>query len=227
MAIRLAVFDLDGTLLAGSKTVMPVLAAHLWQAGYRRTQGLLRFGLAGLAGAGRKLRLITREQFTEYGTRLILGWLAGEPLDEVAPFFRESTRRLLTAARPAIVEEIQLRQQEGYHTVILSATIQPFLKEIARHLNCEAVGTPIALTPDGRITGALAAPFCSGPAKLATLKRWAAGLEGPVDWAGSTAYGDTLPDLVVLEAVGTPVAVAPEPELRTAATDRGWRIIDT
>ncbi|MFZ5825683.1 MAG: HAD family hydrolase [Bacillota bacterium] len=226
MAIRLAVFDLDGTLLAGSKTVMPVLAAHMWEAGFRRPQGVLRFGMAGLAGVGRKLRLLSREGYTEYGTRLILGWLAGLRPEEAAPFFRESARRLLASARTSTAGEIGLRQQEGYRTVILSATIQPFLEEIARHLNCAAVGTPIALTPDGRITGDLAGPYCSGPGKLTTLQRWAERLEQPVDWEGSVAYGDTMPDLPVLEAVGTAVAVAPEPALLSIATQRGWRLLD-
>lgn len=226
MAIRLAVFDLDGTLLAGSKTVMPALAAHIWRTGFRRPQGLFRFGLAGLAGVGRKLRLLSREQYTEYGTRLILGWLAGLRPEEAAPFFRESTRRLLIAARPSTAGEIGARQHEGYRTVILSATIQPFLEEIARHLNCDAVGTPIALTADGRITGGLAGPYCSGSGKLTTLKRWAEGLEEPVDWEASIAYADTLPDLPVLEAVGTAVVVAPEPALHAIAIDRGWRLMD-
>ncbi len=226
MAIRLAIFDLDGTTLVGSKTVMPVLAAHLWKQGFRTGQGLLRFTLAGLAGASRKMRLISREQYTEYGTKLILGWMAGLQPADVAPHFHEAARQLLMGTRTSTVQEIQERQRAGYRTVILSATVDPFLTEIARPLGCDAVGTPIALRPDGSIAGGLGGPYCSGRGKLTTLQTWAATLPEPVDWAGSVAYGDTLPDLSVLEAVGTPVVVAPEPPLRKVAAARGWRIIE-
>lgn len=224
MSMRLAVFDLDGTLLAGSKTVMPALAADLWRARFRRSWGVPRFALAGLAGAARKLRFIAREQYTEYGTRLILSWMTGLRPAEMAPYFEATARRLLQGARPATLAEIQARQQEGYRTVILSATIQPFLEAIAAQVGCEAAGTPIALTADGRIAGELAGPFCSGPEKLAVLRRWVNDAE--VDWQASVAYGDTLPDRFVLEAVGGPVAVAPDEPLRALAAQRGWRVIE-
>lgn len=226
MAIRLAVFDLDGTLLRGSKTVMPTLAAQLWKAGFRRGSGAPRFAVAGLAGLVRKLRLISLEQYTEYGTRLILGWMKGLRPEELAPHLRQSAAQVLQSARQSTVGEIRARQAEGYRTVILSATIQPFLAEVARSLACEAVGTPVALDADGRITGDLAGPYCSGPSKLSTLKAWADQLPAPVDWGASAAYGDTLPDLSVLEAVGTPVVVAPHEALRQVAQARGWRMIE-
>lgn len=225
MRIRLAIFDLDGTLLAGSKTVMPRLAAHLWRAGFRRPAGIPRFAMAGLAGLGRKLRLITREQYTEYGTNLILSWMAQKRPAEMAPLFRATAQELLQTARASTLSEIRQRQQEGFRTVILSATIQPFLEEIAHQVNCEAVGTPVELTAQGLLTGRLAGPFCSGPVKLTSLRAWADGLGQPIDWASSYAYGDTLPDQDVLAAVGHPVAVAPEEALRAVATGRGWRII--
>jgi fatty acyl-CoA reductase len=226
LAIRLAIFDLDGTILMGSKTVMPALAAQLWKAGFRRTSGAPRFALAALAGLVRKLRLISSEQYTEYGTRLILGWMQNLRPQELAPIFRQTTELLLKGSRPAAVAEIRARQAEGYRTVILSATIQPFLEELARSLDCEAVGTTVALDDDGRITGALAGPYCSGAAKLSALRAWVDQLPDPVNWTASAAYGDTLPDLPFLEAVGVPVVVAPAEPLRQLAQARGWRMID-
>lgn len=226
MATRLAVFDLDGTLLRGSKTVMPTLAAQLWKAGFRRSSGAPRFALAGLAGLVRKLRLISLEQYTEYGTRLILDWMKDLRPEELSHHFRQSAAHVLKSARQSTVSEIRVRQAEGYRTVILSATIQPFLAEVARSLGCEAVGTQVALDADGRITGDLASPYCSGPGKLSALKAWADQLPDPIDWGASAAYGDTLPDLSVLEAVGAPVVVAPDEALWQVAQARGWRMIE-
>ena len=46
-----------------------------------------------------------------------------------------------------------------------------------------------------------------------------------IDWQNSFAYGDSLSDLSVLELVGNPVAVSPEPRLHAIATERKWEIV--
>ena len=47
-----------------------------------------------------------------------------------------------------------------------------------------------------------------------------------LDLAGSYAYSDSITDLPMLEAVGHPVAVNPDRELRREADRRGWQIRD-
>src|SRR5690606_2743793 len=47
-----------------------------------------------------------------------------------------------------------------------------------------------------------------------------------LDLAASYAYSDSVTDLPMLEAVGHPVAVNPDRELRRAAQERGWPIVD-
>ena len=44
-----------------------------------------------------------------------------------------------------------------------------------------------------------------------------------VDLAESFAYADALSDLPMLEAVGTPVVVNPDPRLSQISTQRGWK----
>jgi phosphoserine phosphatase len=46
-----------------------------------------------------------------------------------------------------------------------------------------------------------------------------------VDWQNSFAYGDSYTDLNVLELVGNPVAVNPEPRLLEIANHKKWEII--
>lgn len=226
MSVRLAVFDLDGTLLAGSKTVMPVLAMSLWRAGHRRLLG------AGLltAAAGmtllRRLRLLGREAYTLMGTRMVVRWMAAVEPEALEAVLDATACRLLAEARPRMLEELHRRQAEGYRTVIVSAVVQPLLERIAEPLRCDAVGTPLERRSDGRLTGRLDGLYCSGQGKRTALHAWAARLSGPVDWAQSHAYADTLPDLAVLEAVGHAVAVAPEPQLRQRALERGWQVIE-
>ena len=52
-------------------------------------------------------------------------------------------------------------------------------------------------------------------------------LEQGYDLAACYAYSDSASDLPMLEAVGHPVAVNPEPELRLIAQERGWPVVET
>jgi hypothetical protein len=47
-----------------------------------------------------------------------------------------------------------------------------------------------------------------------------------LDLSGSYAYTDSITDLPMLEAVGHPVAVNPDRDLRHEAEERGWEIRD-
>lgn len=62
-----------------------------------------------------------------------------------------------------------------------------------------------------------------GPLKTEKIHEALAGQD--IDWANSFAYGDSLSDLPVLELVGHPVAVQPEPRLLTVAKERKWEIL--
>src|SRR5258708_21283346 len=46
-----------------------------------------------------------------------------------------------------------------------------------------------------------------------------------IDLAGSWAYSDSITDLPMLEAVGRPVAVNPDKDLRRVARERGWPVL--
>ncbi|HEY8345898.1 MAG TPA: haloacid dehalogenase-like hydrolase [Symbiobacteriaceae bacterium] len=225
MGIRLAVFDLDGTLLTGSKTVMPTLARQLWRTGQHRLWGTWVFVAAASLKLLRRLGLVDNHRYTLLGTRMVVRWMAKLDPALLEEVLDQTACQLLRSARPQMLEELRQRQTEGYRTVILSAVVQPLLERIAGALGCEAVGTPLEQTPDGRLTGRMG-PFCSGTGKREALFAWAARLGEPVDWAHSLAYADTLPDVAVLETVGEAVAVAPEPRLRRWAAERGWRVIE-
>lgn len=86
-----------------------------------------------------------------------------------------------------------------------------------------AVGTRSEIA-DGRYTGRLAGPFCYREGKVAEIARLAA--ERGYDLAGSTAYSDSISDLPFLTAVGNPVAINPDKELRAYAGAHGWRTIE-
>ena len=66
-------------------------------------------------------------------------------------------------------------------------------------------------------------PVCYGAGKTYWAERFAAA-EG-LDLARSYFYTDSITDLPVLERVGEPRVVNPDPRLRRAAMRRGWPVL--
>jgi phosphoserine phosphatase len=75
---------------------------------------------------------------------------------------------------------------------------------------------------DGRLTGRVVPPVCVGTGKIVWAERFAA--EHDVDLSASFFYTDSISDLPLLERVGHPVAVNPDPRLRRLAAARGWPV---
>src|SRR5437764_3005840 len=76
---------------------------------------------------------------------------------------------------------------------------------------------------DGRYTGRPAGPFNYREGKVASMRELAE-REG-IDLAVSFAYSDSESDLPMLRAVGHPVVVNPDPELRRVAREEGWEMM--
>ena len=111
--------------------------------------------------------------------------------------------------------EIKARAESRYS----SATIDRRLTALA------ALDSTPERDADGVYTGALAGPFCYGEGKAQVLSQVAA--QRGYDLSRSYAYSDSVSDLPMLAAVGFPVVVNPEAELRQVADEQGWPVLDT
>ncbi len=85
-----------------------------------------------------------------------------------------------------------------------------------------AVATISEVDEDGFYTGRLVGSVMHGPAKAGAVAKLAA--EHGLGLSECAAYSDSMNDLPLLESVGFPHAVNPEPELRRIALTRGWPI---
>jgi phosphoserine phosphatase len=74
----------------------------------------------------------------------------------------------------------------------------------------------------GRFTGRPIEPICYGAGKIVWAERFAS--ERNVTLKDCAFYSDSYTDLPMLERVGRPVVVNPDPRLRRAAKQRGWPI---
>jgi len=73
-------------------------------------------------------------------------------------------------------------------------------------------------------TGNYIEPLCFRDGKVFWAEKLAFEVEG--DMARSTLYTESLTDLPLLERVGNPRVVNPDPKLRLAAKRRGWPVAD-
>jgi HAD superfamily hydrolase (TIGR01490 family) len=114
-------------------------------------------------------------------------------------------------------------QAQGHSVAIVSGSTQYAVGPLTAHLGIpgQYVCTHLE-SKKGVLTGRVVEPVCYGPGKVVWAERFAA--EHGVDLAASYFYTDSITDLPLLEGVGHPVAVNPDPRLKRLARRRGWPI---
>jgi phosphoserine phosphatase len=94
------------------------------------------------------------------------------------------------------------------------------VRPLARHFGAAGViATRAQVGEDGRYTGELEF-YAYGAHKADAIHELAARVG--LDLKGSYAYSDSITDVPMLEAVGHPVAVNADKDLRRLAEERGW-----
>jgi HAD superfamily hydrolase (TIGR01490 family) len=127
--------------------------------------------------------------------------------------------------RPAALDAIAEHKAAGHPLVLLtnSSCYQAAIAAETWGLD-GYLANQFPVDERGCLTGTFERPACYGPGKVARAETWAA--ERGVDLARSYFYTDSFSDLPMLERVGEPRVVSPDPRLRRAARQRGWAILD-
>ena len=126
-------------------------------------------------------------------------------------------------ARPGGLQATQHHRERGERVVLAtSGTIYAArAAQLAFGLD-DAIGTELEVL-DGRFTGRISG-MGYGAAKRDRVVDWAS--RNGVDLAQSTFYTDSISDLALLEQVGHPGIVHPDPPLARLAAARGWPVLD-
>ena len=212
-----AFFDLDRTLLRRSCAL--ALAGPFRRRGLIGRKALLRAILWQVLFVARGASGEAVRRAAEEGLVVLRGMTPVE-LEELVADALEPVLRPLVYREP--VELAARHQERGEPVYVVSAALQEIVDALARDLGFDgAIGT-VAEVVDGRYTGrTLHARHAEG--KAAAVRELAE-REG-LDLAASTAYSDSHTDLPFLEAVGHPVVVNPDRQLRRIATERGWPVL--
>lgn len=219
--MRLAIFDLDNTLIAGDSDhgwgefmvakglVDPVeykRANDQFYADYERgeldLQAYLNFSLAPL-------------------TRF--------SLDELASLHQQFMQEVINPLRlPQAEALLDKHRAEGDYLLIITSTNSFITHPIAAALGVDGILATDAEIVGGRYTGQMTGVPCFREGKITRLHQWLEtareqGFDG--DLSGCYFYSDSINDLPLLQAVDNPVAVDPDDTLRQHAEQHGWSII--
>jgi len=212
-----AFFDLDKTIISRSSSL--ALSRPLYRAGMVSRGQLLRGAYAQLVyllvGADED----KMERLKEGMLQLTKGWDRGQVerlvqdvmLDVIDPYVYQEALDLM-----------DLHRSEGRRIYIVSSSPEEIVRPLARHFGVSGVvATRAEVGDDGRYTGELEF-YAYGEQKAEAIR--AIAKRSRVDLSKSYAYTDSITDVPMLEAVGHPVAVNPDRDLRHVAEEREWEI---
>ncbi len=124
--------------------------------------------------------------------------------------------------------------KQGHEIVLISGTLEPLARRAALALETELAARGMAVTicviatrleeKDSRWTGRILGEAIFGQAKARAAKRLAE--DRGLDLRRCYAYGDSLNDRWLMEAVGRPVAVNPTKDLASIARTLGCPILN-
>ena len=213
-----AFFDLDRTLLRRSSAL--ALAGTFRQRGLISRRQLAKAAawqmLFVLRGAGHE----SVRRAAEDGLIILRGFRPEEMRDLVASAMEPILQPLVYAEPLRLVEQ---HRERGEPVFIVSATLQEIVEGIAEELGFDGALGTICEVRDGVYTGH-AVRALHAENKASCIRELAA--KRGFDLAECTAYSDSHTDLPFLDAVGHPVVVNPDRELRRIAGERGWPILE-
>ncbi len=212
-----AFFDLDRTLLRRSSAL--ALAGSFRERGLISRRQLMQAAAWQLLFVARGASHEAVRRGAEEGLHVLAGHRPEELRELVADAMEPVLRPLVYAEPLRLVER---HREQGERVFIVSATLQEIVDAIAGDLGFDGALGTICEVRDGRYTGRALRALHAG-AKADCLREVAE--RESLDLAECTAYSDSHTDLPFLEAVGHPVAVNPDRELRRIAADRGWPVL--
>jgi HAD superfamily hydrolase (TIGR01490 family) len=213
-----AFFDLDRTLLRRSSAL--ALAGSFHQRGVISRSQLAKAAAWQMLFALRGASHESVRRAAEDGLVLLRGFKPEDMRELVAAAMEPVLRPLVYAEPLRLVEQ---HRDRGEPVFIVSATLQEIVEGIAEELGFDGALGTICEVRDGVYTGrALRALHAENKA---TCIRELAEKRG-FDLAECTAYSDSHTDLPFLDAVGHPVVVNPDRQLRRIAGEREWPILE-
>lgn len=207
-----AFFDLDGTLLA-APSVERRFIFYLLTRGLIGPAQLARCGARFITNIARNPRAAigaNKAYFSGVSAGCVRKWSA-QFASHPVKFFSDGVGRL------------RFHFAQGHRIFLITGAPEPLAELVGSYFSVPLaiVGTQLEVR-DGLWTGEIRGEHMCGGAKQRAIVHLTAMYH--LDLARSFAYGNSVSDLPMLEAVGHPVAVNASTNLERAARARNWRV---
>ena len=214
--VEIAFFDLDKTIVARSSPL--ALGRSFFREGLISRSWLVKSIYAqlmfNLMGADEDKMLRMQQE----AAKMTEGWDAAKVRQVVADVLEDVITPLIYAEALELLHD---HRSAGRLVCIVSSSPEEIVEPLAKMVGVEDFIASRPFIENGKYTGRLEF-YAYGSHKAEAMRELARDLGA--DLEGSYAYSDSATDLPMLEAVGNPVAVNPDKELRRIATERGWQI---
>ena len=218
--MNLALFDLDGTLLA-------IDSDHAFG------EFMVRIGWAdGEAFRRANDAFYAQYQAEQLDVAAYIRFATSVWRERSAQEQADASRRFIDEViRPAVHDNaralLRRHAEAGDRVAIVTATNEFVTRPIATLFGVdELIATELQRDAQGRVTGELQGVPSYREGKVTRVRQWLAqqGLRCE-DFERISFYSDSINDLALLEQVSHPVATNPAPALERIAAARGWPIL--
>ncbi len=218
--MKLAIYDFDGTYI--NVQTLPMLF-KLWNKQRINRRACRKYKrIIYTRYFFHKLNLFgwNKQTFRTNAMALTADLFKTVEFDVLENFLYDFYLEMLKYRNPKIVQQIKLDKEAGYYTVLLSGNFDIILKPFLKEGFDQVIGTDILV--DKRLMSSEEVNIIIHNRKQEIItKRFP-----DADFKASKAYADSNYDLPILELVGHPVAVNPDPELLEIAKKRNFEIIN-
>ena len=214
MTKTIAFFDMDRTVLTDSSGVLYM--RYLRRQGHVSRRALLQsFWYAALYKVG-------LFNYPMVAAKLAQSAASQNEAQTAAVCQRFFDDMLVHYVAQSALQRIQEHRVQGHSVTLVSASTSYVVAPVAAHLGIQDYLCTRLVVHEGLFTGAIVQPPCYGADKVWHAQQFAQRHGG--DLAQAYFYSDSLSDVPLLEAVGHPVVVNPDPRLKPLAAQRGWPI---
>ena len=213
----LVIFDLDNTILNGDSD-------------YAMVNYLVQTNILDESAAIQNQQFIEDynrgeldfDAYTSFALSAYIGLTLEEINQLILPFVAKVIEPLINIFALKMIHD---HGDQGDTILLASATNELIVRPIAQRLDIpNVIGTQVEFI-NNQCSGAYIPPSALGAGKLELVTQWMA-RNDYTEFEDVTFYSDSINDLPLLEAVGHPKVVSPDPALEKIAAARGWAIIN-
>ena len=213
----LVIFDLDNTILNGDSD-------------YAMVNYLVQTNILDESAAIKNQQFIEDynrgeldfDAYTSFALSAYIGLTLEEINQLILPFVAKVIEPLINIFALKMIHD---HGDQGDTILLASATNELIVRPIAQRLDIpNVIGTQVEFI-NNQCSGAYIPPSALGAGKLELVTQWMA-RNDYTEFEDVTFYSDSINDLPLLEAVGHPKVVSPDPALEKIAAARGWTIIN-